>query len=267
MILETYYSSLIELFNPLSLAFFLLILAVWLSQTIQAATGFGGTVIALALGANLYPLDFLVPVVAAVNIFMSIYLVWRHGETIEWTVLVKKILPFMFIGMPLGLIIFYLGPVEFLEKFFGIFVVLVGLYEFRRMLLLKPGREKSIKPTPLKPWAAGTWLVSAGIVHGIYASGGPLVVYFAGRQFTYKEVFRSTLSMLWLIVTGMMVIGYIIGGRVTGETVSMTTALLPPLFLGALTGEFIHKRINEKLFRLLVYLLLVIAGISLIWGS
>jgi len=265
--LETHYSSLIELFNPLSLAFFLLILAVWLSQTIQAATGFGGTVIALALGANLYPLDFLVPVVAAVNIFMSTYIVWQHGKTIEWTVLRKKILPFMFIGMPVGLIIFYLGPVELLEKVFGIFVILVGLYEFHRMLVPNPGGERSFKPTPLKPWAARIWLVSAGIVHGIYASGGPLVVYFAGRQFAYKEVFRSTLSMLWLIVTGMMVIGYIIGGRVTGETVSMTFALLPPLFLGALTGEFIHNRINEKMFRLLVYLLLVIAGISLSWGN
>ncbi|MFO7952915.1 MAG: sulfite exporter TauE/SafE family protein [Bacillota bacterium] len=265
--MDTWFTLVKELFNPLSLSLILLMLAVWLSQTVQAATGFGGTVIAVALGANFYPLDTLVPVVVAVNIFMSIYLVWRHGKTIDWPILLKKILPFMFLGMPLGLIIFLLGPVEALEAIFGIFVVLVGLFEFFRTLSSHSYSNMANPPVPLKPWAASLWLLSAGIVHGIYASGGPLVVYFASRQFSYKAVFRSTLSMLWLIVTGILFIGYSLGERVTAETASMTFILLPFLFLGALTGEYIHARVNEKAFRLLVYLLLVVAGFSLAWGS
>jgi len=238
--------------------------AVWLSQTVQAATGFGGMVIALALGANLYPLETLIPAVVLVNLFMSLYLVGRDGKAIDWRVLGKRILPFMGLGMPLGMLIFYIGPGDILEKAFGIFVIMVVLWELLIFFNSSRGGEEVSSPQPLKPWAAALWLLAGGVIHGIYASGGPLVVYFATRQLKDKGVFRSTLSMLWLIVTGILLAGYFYTGMVNLKTVSITAALLLPLFLGGLVGEYIHARINEKAFRLLVYLLLLVSGASLI---
>jgi hypothetical protein len=55
--------------------------------------------------------------------------------------------------------------------------------------------ETKISPPP---WISGLLFFLRGIVQGIYVSGGPIIVYAAGRLNLAKAAFRSTLCALSL---------------------------------------------------------------------
>ncbi len=240
----------------------ILMVVIWLSKTVEIVTGFGGTAIAIALGALLYPIEIIVPAVVSVNIITTLYLVLTHGRDIDWKILSKRMLPFMGIGLPVGMVVFNLGPGNALRTGLGLFVIFITIFELVRFFRVTG--EDGFVQKPLNLWQSAIWLISGGLVHGIYASGGPLAVYYATRQFNDKKVFRSTLSMVWLIFTATLIGNYLYTGQITQETLSISIMIIPPLVLGIMVGEFIHSRINERAFRIFVYILLFIAGISLI---
>ncbi len=238
----------------------LLVIIVLVAHTSETVTGFGSTVVSVALGAIMFPLDLLVPVIVPLNFLLSSYIVLNHRQYVDGKTLGFRIIPFIAVGMPVGLLIFNLGHPQILKAVFGIFVMFISVFEliyyyFRR-------GEKNIKP--LNAYQSAPWLIAGGVVHGIYASGGPLVVYYASKQFTNKRVFRSTLSTLWLILTIVLMLNFVATGRLTLETLVISAALLPTLFLGIGLGEILHERINENMFRLFVYILLLFAGVSLL---
>ncbi len=239
-----------------------LFLIFFLSHTTEAATGFGSNIISVSLGALFLPIDKLIPVILPVNIFLSIYVVTFYGKHIDKKVLGTRILPFMAAGMVLGLTIFNIADFSALKKWFGVFVICLTVFELVR--LFKNHGAIKIKVLSLRESAA--WLFSAGIIHGIYASSGPLVVYYAGKQFDDKKVFRSTLASLWLVLTITLMVSFIVTGKLNSETLAMSFMLLPSMIIGVVAGEYIHRVISEQYFRLFIYAVLLFAGLSLITG-
>ena len=240
--------------------FLLLAFIVLVSQTVSTVAGFGANIITLALGAHLYPLEFLVPVVVPLNLLLNLYLVASHHGDIDRKTLKYRMLPFMCSGLLLGLTFFFLTPSQELKWFFGIFVLVIAARELAGLLLQK----QNYCVQPLSLIKSALWLVSAGIIHGVYASGGPLLVYFASRQITDKSIFRSTLAALWLFLSIFLLVAYFWGGRVTPETLKITALLLPGLAAGVITGEYLHMRIEQRTFRIFIFILLFFAGVSLV---
>jgi uncharacterized membrane protein YfcA len=139
-------------------------------------------------------------------------------------------------------------------------VFAIALFQLLRTVRANGGAPRATRPGPAS--AAGL-LVSGGIVHGLYASGGPLIVLYASRAIPDKGAFRSTLSALWVVVNTALVAVHIAGGSINAATAKATAYLLPSLLLGIAAGEFLHDRIDERRFRLVVFALLVVAGGSL----
>ena len=249
-----------EQLNFVDINIILLFIVLLLAHIAEAVTGFGSTILSVALGANLYPLDKLLPTIIPLNFFLSLYIVLRHRRYLDFGILFKKIIPFFIIGMPLGILIFNLGAGSMLNLIFGFFVIILTGVEFMR--LRNSYRQFESRPLPTI-WGA-LCLITGGIVHGLYASGGPLVVYYANRQISDKKVFRSTVSGLWLLMSVVLIINYYIAGKITPITLQNILILIPSLILGILIGELVHERINERIFRVLIYIFLFIAGLSLI---
>lgn len=242
------------------LTFFIFFLIVSLAQLSEAVSGFGSTIITLALGANLYPFETILPLIIPLNFCLSFYLVTRYRQSIDWNILKRTILPFFALGMAAGIFIFNFGQSRILQTIFGFLVILITTFE-----LVQFFRVKTTAPNkPLKPLQSALCLIVGGIAHGIYATGGPMVVYYASRQLGNKKVFRSTLSFLWLIMTIVLCVNYYLGGGLTAGTLKTSALLLPALFLGIALGERIHARVDERVFRLIIYVLLFFAGFSLL---
>lgn len=73
--------------------------------TLEALTGFGGTVIALALGALLLPIAILVPILVPLSVCLGCVMVCRYRGHIDGHLLLRVILPGMLSGTALGYLI------------------------------------------------------------------------------------------------------------------------------------------------------------------
>ena len=237
----------------------ILALIVFASFLVEAATGFGSMVIALTLGALFHPVNQLLGWLVPVNMVLSTYLVVRGMRFVKWDFLLKRMLPLMTIGLIVGtLAATGAAQTTWLKPAFGLFVLAVAAWQLRSAL--KPTEPIAPLPAPARIAA----LFGAGIIHGIFATGGPLAVFVSARELPDKAAFRATLSMLWLVLNALVMPRLVIDGDVTVETLETSALMLIPLGLGIGAGEFIHHRLDESRFRIIVAVMLMIAGAVLV---
>ena len=87
--------------EPVALA--LLAVIGLLAFTTEGAMGFGGTVIAVSLGAQLFAIDALLPAFVPINMALSAYLLVAGWREIAWPTLARTVAPPVVIGVIAGL--------------------------------------------------------------------------------------------------------------------------------------------------------------------
>ncbi len=234
-------------------------LAILLAYTIEATTGFGSIVIALSLGAIFLPIPEMLPVLVPLNVFMSGYLTWKHRQHIDWRLLAALILPLMVAGTLTGYVLTpWLGS-RLLKVLFGVLVVWFAGKELWRLF-----SGHVVEPHGLMTSRILTF--SAGITHGLFASGGPLLVYaLAGIQ-QDKSRTRATLLAVWFTLNLTLSALYLFDGRLVNSAGRLVW-YLPLLVVGVLVGEFLHYRLDETRFRQAVYGVLLVTGLLLIFRA
>jgi uncharacterized membrane protein YfcA len=236
----------------------LLTLIVLMAYITQAMTGFGSIIIAVTLGSHLYPIEFLLPTLVPADLLVNIYIVGKYREDVDRELLFRRILPLMGAGLVIGIGIFQFVEGTLLKKIFGLLVTLLCSRELHG-LLRSPGTAKAL--TRLQ---YGVSVFSAGITQGLFASGGPLVVYAVSRLKLAKGSFRSTLSALWLLTNGFLTLSYLATGLLTWDNLRFWAWLAPAVVVGTIVGERLHDRVNEHHFRVIVFAILLVGGISLV---
>ncbi len=237
----------------------LLALVVCAAFTVESALGFGGTVITVALGARLVPVRALLPAFVPLNLALSLWFTVRCRRDIDRALLLRRVLPLMLLGMPLGMVLVRRLDELTARRVFGALVVVLAAYE-----LARAARPDASPRAPLARPVSAALLAAAGVVHGMFATGGPLAVFVAGRELTDKARFRATLSALWLCLNAALLAGYAWEGAVGAASLPTTLALVPALFGGLWLGDRLHARVPERAFRVGVYVMLFAAGASLV---
>ena len=218
----------------------------------EGAIGFGGTVIAACLGAQLLPLDELLPAFVPLNLAMSAWLVASGRDAIAWRVLLRTIAVPVACGAAIGLVLFHVPAKQVLAAAFGGFVALLAVLQLVRPAAGSLGRG----------WRTG-FLAAGGIAHGLFGTGGPMIVYVTRRELADKRAFRATLAVLWLVLNVALLVNFLALGlyhRGTAELAGLIgLALLPGLWI----GERLHRRLNPAHFERVVWVLLLVAGLAL----
>jgi uncharacterized membrane protein YfcA len=231
------------------------------SFLIEAAAGFGSMVVAVTVGALFLPVDALLGLLVPVNLALSAYLVARGVRHVDRRFLWSRVVPLMTVGLVVGTALTRVVDAQVAKPLFGVFVVGVALWQLKAAL----AAEAVLRPLPEAWRVAG--LLGAGVIHGVFATGGPLAVFVSARELPDKHAFRATLSALWVVMNALVVPRLVQVGAVTGETLQQSALLLVPLAVGTLVGERVHAAVDEKTFRVAVAGLLVIAGGVLLVGS
>lgn len=228
-----------------------------LAYTTEAMTGFGSIVIALSLGALVLPISAMLPVLVPLNIVMTGYLAWRLRRHVDRAALLQLILPAMAAGTAAGYALHpWLGEAE-LKTLFGLLVVWFAARELWR------SRRAPIPATRGRLWSQG-WTFAAGITHGLFASGGPLLVYALAGANLDKARFRATLIVVWFTLNSLLTAAFLADGSLL-PALPRVAAYLPLLPVGVLLGEYLHRRVDEAGFRRAVFAVLLVAGAALAW--
>ena len=165
-------------------------------------------------------------------------------------------------GDMVGLVFARFRAETWIKLVFSALVIVLSLFE---LVTLRKKSDERAQPLP-GPIAA-TALSTAGVVHGLFACGGPLVVYVVSRTLRDKASFRATLSALWLIMNVVLVATMVRAGTIGGASLLTSAALAPPLLLGLVVGNRLHERLDERSFRVAVFSLLLVAAAVLLVRS
>jgi uncharacterized membrane protein YfcA len=239
-----------------ALTIILLSLILVASHTAETVLGFGATLIALALGSLVVPLERLLAVLVMLGLVQSFWLIFRGIPHIQWKLLLVLVLPAAGLGTIAGAFFRDIADEQLLRLILGGFVVVVAVSELV-LLTRQPHRVRSISHAVAAPL-----LFAGGIFHGLFASGGPLVVYVTSRKITDPRAFRATLAVLWTALNLGLITQMGLAGHVTANVLTMTAILLPAALLGIAIGE--RMRVNERTFQALTYGLLCFAGLTLL---
>lgn len=230
----------------------LLVPIVALAFTVEATLGFGATVVAVSLGALVVDVQALLPAFVPLNVVLSSLIVWRDRAHVDGRLLIRRVLPAMALGLPLGLFAFAKLDAGMLGRVLGGVVLLLALRE-----LLGLGRRVGAV-------GRAAALVAAGVVHGALGSGGPLVVWSLGDQTGAPRAMRATLSALWLVLNLVLVAAWAWQGRLGAESARGSALCAGGLVVGAVVGELLHRRVDAALFARSVWLALAVVGALLL---
>ena len=228
------------------------------AHIVETVTGFGATVIGLSLAALFMPIGPLVVTLVIIGLTQSIWIVARGYRDIRWDVLLKTVLPFCAPGLAIGAWLASSLESSDLKKVLGVFVVVLASIELVRLIR----NASSAKPLP-RPVAAAV-VFGGGLIHGMFASGGPLMVYYFSRTIHDKQEFRVTLSVLWMLLNAALLVSYAITGRLESGPALTALYLMPALAVGIVVGELLHGRMKERVFRTFVQGVLLFTGIALL---
>lgn len=234
-----------------------LALIVFAAFTVEATAGFGSLMISLAIGTLIWPIAELLPVLVPTSLCLSLYLLFRYWRFADWKLLCRAVLPLMTAGMVLAIYVLPSASPELLRLLLGIVVTGAAV---RGLWTLRASTIQEVRGVTI---ASAIWMIIAGMVHGLIASGGPPLVYALEGVGLDKRAFRSTLSVVWFLLNCILIVRYVAAGSLALEQGKILVMLLPVVAMAILFGEVLHSRVSERVFRASVFSLLVGAGFLL----
>lgn len=107
-------------------------------------------------------------------------------------------------------------------------------------------------------------LILAGIVHGMFVSGGALLVIYATQVLREKEEFRATVAPVWVVLNSCLMVTQFRSGLVGQADLRLICISILPLLVATWLGKKLVCKVSQKVFLNLTYVLLLISGVSLI---
>jgi uncharacterized protein len=225
--------------------------------------GFGG-----GLGTLAVPLIALVisPVQAAgillpILCLMDLFSVWAYRNLWireELAVLV----PASLAGIALGTLLFGYMSAATIRLLVGVVAIAFTAH------YLWSWRSGSLSRLRDYPRPAG---VAAGAIAGftsfIAHAGGPPVSMYLLRRPLDRTDFVATTVLFFAVVNYTKLLPYAWLGQLSGANLMTSLVLAPLAPIGVLTGVYLHRRVSDRFFFGVVYVLLGAVGIKLVWDG
>ena len=230
------------------------------SHIIQGITGFAGTLLAMPFSLMLVGPAVAVPVLNGLGLFSGVYVYLGNSKDVvrkELLTVLEVMIPGMLLGAWLRMRL--TANEKLLYIILGVIALAIaarGLYD----LVVKRGNGMPSSKSAAVRWAM---LILAGIVHGMFVCGGPLLIGYLTDRFDDKAQLRATLGTSWMFLNGLLLIIQIAAGDWNGSLMVTMLIALPVLFAAMFIGGRLYKHMSQRLFMFITYILLVISGISL----
>lgn len=232
----------------------LFLAALFVANIIQAITGFAGTVLAMPISATLLGLDSAKVILNMLAIFSCLLITATGYRNTNWKEF-GKIIAGMLVGMVIGAQLLTLSPSEdLLLRIYGVIIILVAI----KGVLFK----KEVTLSPVAGWIV---LLLSGVIHGMFISGGALLVVYGVAKLKDKQQFRATIALCWVTLDSIIAITQLQQGLFTQSNINYILLSIIPLIIATYIGTKLAKRMKQQTFLNITYALLFISGISLLF--
>ncbi len=216
----------------------------------QTVAGFGFSLLAVPpLGLIIDPKAAVV-VAAVLLAANSAMLAWGERTHIDRNA-VRLLLAGALPGLPLGLALLNVMPVAALR-------VTLAIAILAAVVIIASGARLTSRSATVE-LAAG--FATGVLTTSLNANGPPTVLALQARGLA-PQAFRPTTSTVLGLTSAVGVALFGLGGRLTGEVLSMAAIALPAMVAGWFIGSRVRGRVAPVAFRRLVLGLLVLAALA-----
>ncbi len=232
-----------------------LMLVIVLAYTVYGLTGFGSSITAIPLLAQLIPLRLAVPMMLVFDLCVGVLMGVANRRIIDRRE-VRRLLPWMLAGMALGVTLLVKAPERALLMLLGAFVLAYSAWSLLLKIPLRPISQR---------WAA-PFGAFGGIFTALYGTGGPVYTIYLARRITDTAVLRATTSGLILMAALCRLAVFTgVGLYDQPQLLPLATVLLPFALLGLFLGHRLHRRLPAQHVARIIWAILIAGGIGLLW--
>jgi hypothetical protein len=220
------------------------------AYTVFGLTGFGSAIVAVPILVQFVPLSFAVPLVLLLDVAATSAVGARNWRLVSRTDLLR-LLPFMAIGIAIGVSALVGVPARWLLLSLGVFVLVNATWSL-------------VRPPP--PRAMGAlWVVPFGIVGGVFSAlfgtGGPIYTIYLARRLDDTAVLRATMSSIVLLSALIRIVAFTGAGLM--QQPGLLTAgmwLLPLCAAGVFAGSRLRGSLPPARIKQALFVVLLVGG-------
>lgn len=227
-------------------------LVLFVAYFIRGIAGFGSGLVAVPLLSLVWPLPTVLPLVVALDYIGSAGQSISNARRIAWREQLVLV-PFMVIGVGVGLYVLHVVPTTKLARVLGVFVVIYAVYQLLPLPSIRGSRAFAV--------ICG---VLGGLMGTVFGTGGPFYVIYLNLRTVDKTVFRATFASNFLLDGAVRLIAYALTGLFRAQTLVAVAAALPIVSAGLLLGGHVQTRFSRRTFVWVISLLLLGSGVGLL---
>lgn len=243
----------------------------------MAKAGFGGSIGLLAVPMMIYAVGdqtslatgLFLPILIAAD-YMNIVVWWRKWR---WGV-VLRLLPGAALGIAIAWIALHqMGFGEEIvteqagtsraaaDAWMKMAVGVISL-SFVMIRIIQALRSKQLAFRPVM-WQSTIAGGAAGVTSTFAHAAGPVISMYLLPQQLGKNSYVGTTALYYFIANQMKLAPYIHLKLITARSLLLGLTLVPAVPIGVVLGRWLARRVNEKVFNVIVYSLLGLAGFDL----
>lgn len=139
-------------------------------------------------------------------------------------------------------------------------IALVGLHWWRQWR----GVQQRLMPEPLRGTLTGAF---AGTSSTLAHAAGPIIAMYLLPLKIDRRVFVGTCAIYFFLLNTAKLPAYAMGGMFEKASPLFAAAFLPLVVVGALTGMWLNKRLSDKLFSRVVYVVTFVLGVYILFDG
>lgn len=233
---------------------FLFIVVILLASILQTSTGFGFSIMATPFLLLLFAPREAIQINLALSLVISSVLIMKIRHDVD-TGILKRFIIGSSAGLPIGILIFLLADMTKLKL--GISIVILAL---TILLFFQFRTHQSLRRDFIVGGISGAMTTSIGM------PGPPLLLYFSGTD-TKKEELRATTLAFYLFIYFVSLLIQVVFAGTTIEVWKAGGLALPVVLAGLVFGQLLFQWINQRLFQLFMYMILLFTGVYLLLES
>jgi uncharacterized membrane protein YfcA len=235
-------------------AWLFLLAVIFLSSALQAGVGFGFSIMTVPLLLLVYDAREAVVINNVLSILLSALMFRTIRSEIDRGFL-KRLLLGSILMMPAGLAAFMFMPAQHVKLAVGVLslaFVLLFVFPFR------------IRPSEWKEAAAGG--LSGFLTAAIGIPGPPLLAYTSAVDMD-KAKTRSTTLAFYIFIYSVSFVLQIGFAPVSPKVWAASGGSVPLVIAGIVLGQWLFKRIHQRLFHRICLAVLFATGVQLVYSS
>ena len=231
------------------------------SHSMGVIAGFGPTILAFPLMLLVRDLYFVRPMLTVFGIFVTgtvLVSSWKHLNIKKFLVIIG----IAGLGLPVGMLAYSYLPQKTLLIGVGVFTLLISVRGVLEEFF-------SLKKLQLPNVVLYIILFFAGVVHGAFTTGGPLLAIFTTQKIPDKQEFRATQGAIWVVFNILLSIQLFLFApesivALKWKDYREYLTLLPFLIVALYIGYHFQKKISIHVFRKIIFVMLLISASNIL---